>query len=135
MAIRTEVFCDICELDYGEASDESLIVKDSQCPAYPQLTWCYYKKGFQIMKRVETQKPLLKKGFLGQVNRFELCENHGAQFNSLLKAFARKDTKLSEVLDDIHREDCEQWDAKQKAKKAEFNKLTKSKETTDGDRD
>jgi len=135
MSIRTKEYCDMCEIENGEWSEKARIHKEPNCPAYPQLIWTFFKKGFQIMKQVPNGKPVLQEGFLGNPNRLEFCDYHGDKFNSLLKAFARKDTRLATVLDDIHREDQELWDAKQKAKKAEFKKLTTIKEAKDGSRD
>lgn len=134
MAIRTKESCDICELEYGEESEKARIFKETDCPAYPQLIWTYYKKGYQILQNRDTGQPILHHGYQGNVNRLEFCDEHASQFNALLKAFALKDTKLATVLDDIHREDQKIWDAKQKSKKAEFAKLIK-KESESADRD
>ncbi len=122
--IRQKEYCDICELKHGEESPRAEIPKDLTRPAFPQLTWTYFKKGLQILK---DPKGLvyLKKNWLGSVMRLELCSVHASQFNTFLKGFSKDDYALGALLDKMQVEDNHAWDQKQKDIETEFKMLQK----------
>ena len=126
MSIRTKEYCDICEVTAGEGHDSALIEKPKGRPAFAQLIWTYYKKGVQLFKKQDgSDEPVLHDGWLGQPNRLEFCEEHAADFNTLLKYFCNRDYKLLEILEDIKSDDGREWGKKQVEIEKEFKALHK----------
>ena len=120
MSIRTKQYCDICELKLGEEHPDALIVKPQGKPAFPQLIWTYYKKGKQLFTDPHTKEPTIKSEWLGKPKRFEFCEEHGADFNTLFKALGTGDSEFVKILDKLRAEDQQKWDEKEKKTEAEF---------------
>ena len=122
--IRQKEYCDICELEYGEESPKAEILKDLERPAYPQLTWTYFKKGLQILTDPKG-KAHLQKNWLGSVNRQEYCVDHARRYNTLLKAFCKSDSELMDLLDKLQIADDLNWAKKQEKIEDEFKALNK----------
>lgn len=110
MAIKTTQHCDRCH---------SEIPEDSARPGFPQISWCFFRKGLRLLKRVSGE-PVLSEDWQGMVNRLEFCQEHGQQFNALLKAFVSGEPALAECLDLLFEEDGAAWNAKQEAVEAEY---------------
>ena len=123
MSIRTKEYCDICEEVLGEGHEDALIIKNDK-PAFAQLIWTYYKKGLQIFKKNDGE-PVLKSIWLGQPNRLEFCEKHGADFNTLLKFFCKRDPQIFDLLDNIKGEVAHDWSKKQREIDKEFKAIQK----------
>lgn len=112
--IKIDNKCDICG-----ASIEDIAGR----PGFPQLIWCYFKKGLRILQTIDQTKKALKMGWLGSVNRRELCPNHANEFNILLKAFFRRDKRVGVLLSILKPEDATWWKTKQEKVKASYEQL------------
>lgn len=120
--IRSQQYCDICELELGEGHKDAQIIKPPKCPAFPQLIWTYYKMGVSIWKRPDN-KPIMTDGWQGGPNQLEFCQKHAQEFNTLLKYFCKRDSRITKIVDKLCEEDKVNWDKKQDDKKSEFSRL------------
>lgn len=132
MSIRTTEYCDICEFIAQKKGIESAIIKNPQGrPAFAQMMWTYYKKGLQILKKMDgSDEPILEQNWLGAPNRLEFCDDHSKYFNVMLKNFCTRDYDLIKLLDKQVAEDDEEWAEKQTAKEKEFKEIHRAWQKT-----
>lgn len=88
MAIETTEKCDHCGQDIDKVPER---------PGFPQMSWCYYRKGPQIVQDQAGKKHLIDR-WQGQVYRREFCQGHGMLFNALINAFMEMDPRLMGVV-------------------------------------
>lgn len=108
--IKNDVSCDYCK---------DCVCNEKHRPGFPQLTWCYYREGKRLLKDHEGNV-MLDNTWTGSVNRIEFCQCCGKKFNSLLKAFMSKDSRLLEILNTLEKEFDIKFGAKQKAVDEEY---------------
>lgn len=95
MAIKTTHHCDQCQTE---------ILPDPTRPGFPQLSWCFFRKGSQVGRK-PSGEPVLQQSWQGKVNRMEFCADHGQELNVLLKAFAAKDPALMGLIQVLQKAD------------------------------
>lgn len=124
MAIRTYQYCDMCEDIHGKESDAAEILRADDQPAFPQLIWTYYRKTLAIGN--QDGNPVIFEHWAGAPNRLEFCEKHAMQFNTLIKAFFKNDSRILGMLDNLVDEDEKAWAQKQADIQKEFAQLAKA---------
>lgn len=113
MAIITSQHCDRCQAEIPEVTER---------PGFPQMSWCFYKKGYQIF-RDALGAPVLKEGWQGAVSRTEFCQAHGQDLNVILKAYASGEARLTSLISVLRSEDDATWARKQDRLKREYDDL------------
>ncbi len=111
MAIITKNHCDKCQAEIAEEADR---------PGFPQLSWCYYRQGLQRVTD-SVGLPFLRLAWFGKVNRVELCQKHGSEFNAIFKRFIAGDARIEALLKQVTAEDTEAWDQRNLHAEAEHN--------------